>query len=253
MPDTTPKTFKKNERLKSRKSILRLMSRGRRIEASPLLAKYTFNPQEADAANKIMVLAPKKLFKKAVDRNLLKRRIREAYRLNKQILPPCRAHISFTYTAKEKIPFSQIQDAVVSILKTIAENTPSQDNIKEQSTDGSFENVPETGVGATTLNTVKCIVKEQGSGSENECSNKKSCGFLRAVKAVLSFPFVVLIKFYQICISPLKPATCRFTPTCSQYAIEAFRKYGPFKGFYLATRRILRCHPWGGHGYDPVP
>ena len=55
MPDTAPKTFKKNERLKSRKSILRLMSRGRRIEASPLIAKYSFNPQEQDPANKIMV------------------------------------------------------------------------------------------------------------------------------------------------------------------------------------------------------
>ena len=47
--------------------------------------------------------------------------------------------------------------------------------------------------------------------------------------------------------------TCRFTPTCSQYALEAFRKYGPFKGFWLSLKRILRCNPWGGSGYDPVP
>lgn len=65
---------------------------------------------------------------------------------------------------------------------------------------------------------------------------------------------VLLIRFYQVCLSPLKPAgTCRFTPTCSQYALEALRKHGLFKGSWLALRRILRCHPWGGSGYDPVP
>ncbi|MBR4089094.1 MAG: membrane protein insertion efficiency factor YidD [Bacteroidales bacterium] len=74
-----------------------------------------------------------------------------------------------------------------------------------------------------------------------------------AIKKILSFPFIVLVRFYQICISPLKPATCRFTPTCSAYAIEALRKYGPIKGIWLAAKRIIRCHPWGGSGYDPVP
>ena len=73
------------------------------------------------------------------------------------------------------------------------------------------------------------------------------------LKNVLIFPFVFLIKFYQVCVSPFTPSACRFTPTCSQYALEAFRKYGPFKGLYLAVRRILRCHHWGGSGYDPVP
>ncbi|MBR2438485.1 MAG: membrane protein insertion efficiency factor YidD [Bacteroidales bacterium] len=74
-----------------------------------------------------------------------------------------------------------------------------------------------------------------------------------AIKKILSFPFILLVRFYQICISPLKPATCRFTPTCSAYAIEALRKYGPIKGIWLAAKRIIRCHPWGGSGYDPVP
>lgn len=73
------------------------------------------------------------------------------------------------------------------------------------------------------------------------------------LKKVAVFPLVLLVKFYQVCISPLKGPSCRFTPTCSQYALEALRKYGPFKGSYLAVRRILRCHPWGGSGYDPVP
>ena len=73
------------------------------------------------------------------------------------------------------------------------------------------------------------------------------------LKEILSYPFILLVRFYQICISPLKPACCRFTPTCSAYAIEALRKHGPIKGLYLAVKRILRCHPWGGSGYDPVP
>lgn len=77
--------------------------------------------------------------------------------------------------------------------------------------------------------------------------------FSDTVKKVAISPFVLLIRFYQICISPLTPPTCRFTPTCSQYALEAFRKHGPFKGLYLTVKRLLRCHPWGGHGYDPVP
>ena len=77
--------------------------------------------------------------------------------------------------------------------------------------------------------------------------------FSDTVRIIAISPFVALIRFYQICISPLKPPSCRFTPTCSQYALEAFRKHGPFKGLYLAVKRILRCHPLGGHGYDPVP
>lgn len=61
------------------------------------------------------------------------------------------------------------------------------------------------------------------------------------------------IHCYRIVISPLFPPTCRFTPTCSAYALEALKKYGPIKGSYLTIRRILRCHPFGKSGYDPVP
>ena len=76
---------------------------------------------------------------------------------------------------------------------------------------------------------------------------------MKIVRKIAIFPFIVLIRFYQVCISPLKPPTCRFTPTCSAYALEALRKHGLFKGSWLAVRRILKCHPWGGSGYDPVP
>ncbi len=62
-----------------------------------------------------------------------------------------------------------------------------------------------------------------------------------------------LIRFYQIAISPLIGPRCRYIPTCSQYALEAIHTYGAFKGSCLATKRLCRCHPWGGHGYDPVP
>ena len=69
---------------------------------------------------------------------------------------------------------------------------------------------------------------------------------LKVCKRILALPLIALVRFYQLCISPLKPPTCRFTPTCSQYALEALKKYGPLKGSYLALKRILKCHPWGG-------
>lgn len=69
----------------------------------------------------------------------------------------------------------------------------------------------------------------------------------------LSYLLILPIKFYKLCISPLLPPSCRFTPTCSQYAIEAISKYGPVKGMFLAVKRLLRCRPGGGSGYDPVP
>jgi putative membrane protein insertion efficiency factor len=73
------------------------------------------------------------------------------------------------------------------------------------------------------------------------------------LKFVFSFPFILLIKLYQWIISPWIGPACRFTPTCSHYGIEAFKKYGPVKGLWLTVRRISKCHPWGGSGYDPVP
>lgn len=73
------------------------------------------------------------------------------------------------------------------------------------------------------------------------------------MKKFLSALLIGPIRFYRACISPMLPPSCRYVPTCSQYAIEAIQIHGPFKGFWLATRRLLSCHPWGGSGYDPVP
>lgn len=72
-------------------------------------------------------------------------------------------------------------------------------------------------------------------------------------KWLFTLPLLALVKFYQYCISPLTPPSCRYVPTCSQYAVEALRKYGPIKGCWLTLKRLSRCHPWGGSGYDPVP
>jgi len=63
----------------------------------------------------------------------------------------------------------------------------------------------------------------------------------------------LLVKFYQAAISPYMPSSCRYTPTCSHYTVEALQKHGLFKGGWLAIKRIGSCHPWGGKGYDPVP
>lgn len=76
---------------------------------------------------------------------------------------------------------------------------------------------------------------------------------MKSLLRLLAELLILPIRFYQQFISPLTPPSCRYTPTCSQYAVEALRKYGPLKGGWLALRRILSCHPWGGHGYDPVP
>jgi putative membrane protein insertion efficiency factor len=73
------------------------------------------------------------------------------------------------------------------------------------------------------------------------------------LKSLLTAPFIAVVRFYQIAISPILPAACRYSPTCSQYTIEALRTHGLFKGGWLSLKRIASCNPWGGSGYDPVP
>ena len=76
---------------------------------------------------------------------------------------------------------------------------------------------------------------------------------MKQIKKLLTKLLILPIYFYKGSISPLLPPACRFTPSCSTYAIEALKKHGPLKGLYLAIKRLLRCNPWGGSGYDPVP
>lgn len=79
--------------------------------------------------------------------------------------------------------------------------------------------------------------------------NRRENWFYRGLNLVL----IGLVRFYQKGISPLKPPSCRFYPTCSVYMLQALQKYGPFKGSYLGVKRILKCHPWHKGGYDPLP
>ena len=72
-------------------------------------------------------------------------------------------------------------------------------------------------------------------------------------RAILALPFIALARLWQIGPSRLLPATCRFAPSCSAYAITALGRYGAAKGLWLTVTRLVRCHPWGGSGYDPVP
>ena len=66
-------------------------------------------------------------------------------------------------------------------------------------------------------------------------------------------PLIIIIKIYQLLLSPILKTNCRYLPTCSEYSITAFKEFGLVKGFYFSLKRILKCHPFGGHGYDPVP
>ena len=77
--------------------------------------------------------------------------------------------------------------------------------------------------------------------------------FIKLIKELIINILVILIKIYKYMISPVLPNACRYAPTCSEYAIGAIKKYGPFKGMFLALKRFLSCNPWGGSGYDPVP
>ena len=70
---------------------------------------------------------------------------------------------------------------------------------------------------------------------------------------IITSPLILLIRGYQLVISPLLGSNCRFMPTCSEYAMESLKAYGLIKGTFLTVKRIGKCHPWGDHGYDPIP
>ena len=97
--------------------------------------------------------------------------------------------------------------------------------------------------------------REQGTGNRENTRLRAASGHLSSVAfdRVLKLPVLGLIRFYQACLSPALPSTCRFHPSCSAYAIEAIEKWGLWRGGRLALGRLLRCRPWGSYGYDPVP
>jgi putative membrane protein insertion efficiency factor len=78
-------------------------------------------------------------------------------------------------------------------------------------------------------------------------------GLTRGANAAAGWAMRAAIRAYQLGLAPVLPQSCRFAPSCSHYAAEAVRRHGPWRGAWLAARRLLRCHPWGGSGYDPVP
>ena len=70
---------------------------------------------------------------------------------------------------------------------------------------------------------------------------------------LLAWPLIALVRLYQYLLSPLLPGACRYSPSCSEYGLLALRRHGAFRGGWLTLKRVLSCHPWGGHGHDPVP
>ena len=190
------------ERLRGDKSIGELFREGRSGFVFPFRYYYLCVPAEAGVpAGSMLVSVPKKLFRRAVKRNLLKRRTREAFRLEKHGEGGGR-----NSTAARERPADFCGDCGCA---------------------GAF-----------------------GRADRRRGATMKPA---EIAKRVVAFPFILLVKFYQLCISPFTMPSCRYTPTCSEYALQAIRKYGPLKGGWLALKRIARCHPWGGHGYDPVP
>ena len=73
------------------------------------------------------------------------------------------------------------------------------------------------------------------------------------INKIVTFPLILLIRGYQLILSPMLGSNCRFMPTCSEYALESLKTYGLIKGTFLTIKRIGKCHPWGSNGYDPIP
>ena len=73
------------------------------------------------------------------------------------------------------------------------------------------------------------------------------------INKLILYPLIIIIKFYQFAISPILGQNCRYLPTCSEYTLKSLQQFGVIKGLALSLKRVSKCHPWGGHGYDPIP
>ena len=286
MSSLSAQSLHKNERLHSKNDIDRLLSKGRFFVVDNVF-RCCVLPRSADgsgvavgngsASARMMVSVPKKCFKRAVKRNLLKRRIREAYRRNKPSLP---MDILFVYLPKEILSYEQIEQTLIRALERAEEklrtcasaavvvDAPAVSAAPAAGTaasapaaaPASAAAVVDAPVASATVVGASSPAASPNSGSQTGASQREVSQpgvaqnkFVAVLKWIGNAPFLLLISFYRACVSPFTPPACRFTPTCSQYAMEAFKKYGPFKGLYLTVKRILRCRPGGGSGYDPVP
>lgn len=227
----------KGERLYLREEIERLHSCGRSFVSYPIRIVWLAEPivmqtpgEQVQVA--VMTSVAKRRFKHAVDRNRIKRMTRTAYRLHKAPLwqaatqHHCTIRVALQSVAKTMPTYPELEQAVeraiARIVKEIEKANPTSP-ATEPATDR----------------------QEQTAQAEQDDSQQLSL----AVR-LLSYP----VKFYRHFISPLLPPSCRFTPTCSQYALEALRVHGALKGSWLTIWRLLRCNPFNRHvGYDPVP
>ena len=236
----------KGERLYLREEIERLHDRGRSFVSYPIRVVWLAEPiathstsEQAQVA--VMTSVAKRRFKHAVDRNRIKRMTRSAYRLHKTSLwqaatqHHCTVRLALQSVAKTMPTYPELEQAVeraiARIVKEIDKSSPTARSVAKASPD-------------RTEQTTKAP-----SAQADEANQTDSQQPSLAVR-LLSYP----VKFYRACISPLLPPSCRFTPTCSQYALEALRVHGALKGTWLTIWRLLRCNPFNRHvGYDPVP
>ena len=227
----------KGERLYLREEIERLHSCARSFVSYPIRIVWLAEPittqtpgEQAQVA--VMTSVAKRRFKHAVDRNRIKRMTRAAYRLHKAPLwqaatqHHCTIRVALQSVAKTMPTYPELEQAVeravARIVKEIEKANPT--------------------TSATEPATAR---QEQTAQAAQDDAQQPSL----AVR-LLSYP----VKFYRYFISPLLPPSCRFTPTCSQYALEALRVHGALKGSWLTIWRLLRCNPFNRHvGYDPVP
>ena len=239
------KRLPKGERLYLREEIERLHDRGRSFVSYPIRVVWLVEPiathstsEQAQVA--VMTSVAKRRFKHAVDRNRIKRMTRSAYRLHKTSLwqaatqHHCTVRLALQSVAKTMPTYPEldqaVEQAIARIVKEIDKSSPTSPVAK------ASPDHPEQTTKAP-------------SAQADEANQTDSQQPSLAVR-LLSYP----VKFYRACISPLLPPSCRFTPTCSQYALEALRVHGALKGTWLTIWRLLRCNPFNRHvGYDPVP
>ena len=235
----------KGERLYLREEIERLHDRGRSFVSYPIRVVWLVEPIASHSTSEqaqvaVMTSVAKRRFKHAVDRNRIKRMTRSAYRLHKTPLwqaatqHHCTVRLALQSVAKTMPTYPELDQAVERAIARI---------VKEIDKSSPIFPVAKASPDRTEQTT------KASSAQADEANQADSQQPSLAVR-LLSYP----VKFYRACISPLLPPSCRFTPTCSQYALEALRVHGALKGTWLTIWRLLRCNPFNRHvGYDPVP